>query len=499
MTDKLAQTINNQLATQNWIQKRFKISAGLFFITVLLIITSMIPAAFAAEQAHITVHANQVTITQGPDAKAQKQKPAKRKKAKTQKQAGKVGAPVKAAAAKNVQQKPVPAPIDYSNTVSQTPDSVLVASNEYDFSKSDLNTPLSTMDLPKSNDSKIQKLTGSWSAWIAAYQFQDETSKKSISELNVQINAEYQANSYLRISLWPAFSSETGNAQNRNQEEANSSAFSVKQAAVFAGTENVEAGFGALNQRPAVGRLLIKNTAFPAVSLKLQTNSTATQVVQVGVSGEAAIPTSVNLATENQTFEKTPTFSNAKVFLKLQSDMIEGGLSAGYWEYKNLPSSVAKKSSANGNTIDSLSNTADLSAFAYQYKGYFANADTTLHLSNYFDTGITANYVRNNSAPNKLNQGYRLRSFATINFSDEFSSGPYYEFYRIEPDTVVAAYGTDSLMPNTTGYKAGLELKFSKSFTLAFSGGEQIALYESPTQTRQRVYEISLETVDVSF
>jgi hypothetical protein len=434
-----------------------------------------------SETGGITVHANQVVINQSPVASGSASASlVTTSNKKTQKQAG------------TIESK-------YANTVTETPNTVLTAAADYDLTRSDLASPVSTTtSLPKKNDSKIQRLSGSWNLYTASAQVKDEVSKKTYSELSLGIKADYYANSFLRLSFWPSFYSENGNAQNRSQEEANSSSFSVKQAGAFAELAGYGTlGFGALNQRAFANKLLIKNAAFPALSAKINSKKDENTSAQVGVSVVSAIPTSVNLATQNNTFEKTPSFATAKLFMNLETKLFEGSISSGYWEYKNLPSKTAESSAPNGNSV--IATNDKVSNFVHEYKGYFGDASATLHVSDIFDFGASVNAVINNSAPTNNKFGYQTRSFATLKFNDDFSAGPFYEFFRIEPDAVVAAYGTSNLMPNTTGYKTGLEMTISKAFNLSINGGEQIALYETPSQTRQLVFEISLETTDVPF
>ena len=179
--------------------------------------------------------------------------------------------------------------------------------------------------------------------------------------LNVSLS--YTLNKMWKLNFTPQLYFDSGYRQNQAAEEFSANSLSVKNASVdFTPIEYISLSAGLLPQRKNLNKLLIGNRTFPAASLSLQSESATT--LQVGATGQAATPTSSNKTTEPNSFEKTPRLDTAGAFFNLNTDIVNAKLVGKYFEFKNLPGSVAKKSSKGGNNVEVLDAEKDLYNFS---------------------------------------------------------------------------------------------------------------------------------------
>jgi hypothetical protein len=173
--------------------------------------------------------------------------------------------------------------------------------------------------------------------------------------------------------------------------------------------------------------------------------------------------------------------------------------SLNYFEFKNLPGSLADSSKSNGSLVNS---TGPADKLVYSFVNRFLGYDTMLALSYEFNPtfkySFTGKYVYNQAAPQDVNDGYILTNELTYTAKKDLALIPTYEIYQIEPDAAVSGLNDGVFNTNRTGYIAGLRIKY-KNLTSSFRAGEREATYLSANQLTEKVYKIEFETDSIKF
>lgn len=343
---------------------------------------------------------------------------------------------------------------------------------------------------------KDKGLEGSWNLRLKNSRFEDAFNQKNMTEFRVGMELKYTPLENIYFRLAPHFNYTNGFAQSQEETKSDSSAWSVKEAALYAEPmSDLWLSAGALDQGADHPALLLEDIAFPALRMSLQTDSKSR--FSAGLQGETAIPTSSSLSTQTSEFEKTPSYNSGSLFIRLQKTLIEGSAQIGMYQYQNIPSSVATKAGLNGNSTTPTSS-GNESVFIYQYQGAFAKADFKTHLGKYIRLLTLGEWAKNDRAPREYNQALRSRTGAEFDLSSSFQVTPYYEYFRIEPDAVISSYNGSWLNTNRVGYNAGLEMAYKKTLKISIFAGERDVVFETPFQQRERTWYVTLETFDVA-
>ncbi len=342
---------------------------------------------------------------------------------------------------------------------------------------------------------------GSWLLSLGAKRFQDEFNQKSTTDLMIGANLSYQPLELIQFRVLPTFRSTNGYTQTVEENSGSSGKLLLREASasatlkMFGSSMLGQLSAGALNEQAENGDLLFADDiSFPAAHLSLSSNPDS--IFVGGVQGQTAVVTASSLSTQTQNFEKTPTFQSAQVFLKLQKTILEANLSGGVFQFENLPMSVATKAGLLGNTVTSI--TAQDSVFKYAYRGSMAKGDAKLYFSRSISSGVIARWVQNREAPTSLNQASSMEIYSELDLSRSFQLRPFYDFFRIESDALVSSFNPGALNSNRVGYLAGVQMSLQKLVRITLSGGERDVLLLSPTQSRERLWNIKLETFDVA-
>lgn len=343
---------------------------------------------------------------------------------------------------------------------------------------------------------KNKKFNGTWRLRLQGTRGEDPFNQRSTVDFAVLANLNYQPTDLLGFNLSPSFKYLNGFAQTQNRTDTNESKVLVRNASADLKVGGVfEASVGALDQEKMHHPILLDEVAFPAARIGAYTSDQ--NDYQVGALAESAIATSSSLSTQTKEAEKTPTFNSAGIFGKAESTYVDANLSVMMWQFENLPMSLATQSSFAGNTGTPVGGTTD-KIFTYQYKGIEAFGKLKFKFNNRIALGLNAAFVRNDQAPSELNQGTWARGFVEYYVNRTWMVTPAYEFFRIEPDAAVAAYNSDLHYTNTVGYRAGLGVEYRKTVRVSIHGGEKDVLYITPTQQRERFWNLKLETLDVA-
>lgn len=342
---------------------------------------------------------------------------------------------------------------------------------------------------------KKSPLEGSWNLRLQNSRLEDSFNQKTVSEFQVGLELRYFPVRQVYFHLAPKFTYANGFTQTQSESRSNGATWGVREgsANLILFKDSLISG-GALDQSVDHPSLLLGEITFPALKLKVQSDTEA--FVVAGVQAETAIPTSNSLSSQTKDFEKTPSFQSASAFVKLQKTIVEGSAQIGSFEFKNLPMAVSTPSGLLGNTTTPTSGTDSL--FVYDYKGIFATLELKARMGRFITLRTLAEGVQNDQAPEEFNQARRSKTTLDLLVSRNFVLSPFYEYFHIEPDAVVANYNSYSLNTNRVGYRAGSEIAYMKKIKISLSAGERDVVFESPYQQREKTWYLTLGTFDVA-
>lgn len=334
-----------------------------------------------------------------------------------------------------------------------------------------------------------------WSLELGLKRYEDAlANQKKQSQFRFKIDSELELTPFLKAQIKPRLYYQNGFSQDETATTGKASNLEIAEASATLHYQNQQGiAFGAINQAKLHNSLLMDDIAFPAIHGF--TTLSITDRVKLGASALGAVPTSSSLTTNTKDFEKQPSFSSAGFSAEYsQSNQLNVLAKFQYFEFKNLTTQVATDSALLGNTTKS--NQSDsIYEFNYEYKGYEAQLSADVLITQNF--GITQELagVKNTQVPEELSTATLSKTtlrytLATLTYL------PSFEFYQIAPDSTVAFYAGHQT--NRIGYFAGLGLQYKDLFKVSVSGGERDVLFESQTQSRERVIKLNLETLDAA-
>lgn len=370
-----------------------------------------------------------------------------------------------------------------------------------------LSTPVS---LPSSRpdfeneEFSAQNLQANWYVSLGGKRNQDALSnQKTEANFSINLNASYDLTSFLNLKASPRLYFRNGNVQSDSATSGKDNTVELAEASAnFHYDEMVQFSLGALNQGRHFSRMFIDDIAFPAANLSLQLGTAGTAEKKesfAALSVQSAIPTSSTLTTNSRDYEKTPTLS----MIGTQGQVVWENWSLNprlnYFEYKNLPSTVASDSGVLGNSVRRLSDdTSSAAEFLYPYQGFEGGLVTRYDATRNLGFHLAGHFSENTAAPKNLAQA------STFQLGMDYWMGslkwtPSFEYFKIAPDAAVAYYNEALYETNRVGYQGGLALQYKKIFVIALKGGERDVVFESATQSREHFYSLALETLHASF
>lgn len=352
-----------------------------------------------------------------------------------------------------------------------------------------------TGKLPQENSEASKKIQ--WKMGLGAQREQDAFANQRVqTQFSVGLKADYELTNFMYLLVEPRGLFLNGNVQSPSATSPKSSQFEVVEASANIHYEKtLELSLGALNQQKTSSGLLLGDLAFPAVRALGQYQFLPGN--SVGLFAQYAVPTSATLSTNSKDFEKTPSLVTAGWVSEGRIGSFVTNTSGQYFEYKDVPSSVAGDSALLGNTTTS-SSTSSTNDFVYLYRGYDVQLNSSLEITPQWSVGARGQWVRNIGAPSNLSDGYSAKVLSTFKTSN-LGITPFYEYFRIAPDASIAFYNSSLYQTNRIGSLGGLGLQYKKLFTVSASGGVRDALFESAVQTRENFYALKLETLYAPF
>jgi hypothetical protein len=337
---------------------------------------------------------------------------------------------------------------------------------------------------------------GSWHLYLLGLDSKDEFNQATLTLMRLDLTTNYSLVDWLKLNVSPSIKSTSGHSQTEKDAGTNTDSLVMRNASAdFLLSKSSVFSAGALNQAQMHSSLLMSDRAFPALRVSIQPESS--KGLHFGLFAQSAVPTSASLSTNTKDFEATPSFQSAGAQLNYQSSSLLWKNSLNGYEYRNLPTSVATESGLFGNTVYTTNSTD--AAFVYNYRGIEASTELRVDWTPRLATVIAGTGIQNSAAPQGLNQGYLLTGAVDYMVSSKLTLTPMYKFFRVEPDATVAYYSDARFDANRVGYRLALQGSFSKRFAIRVGGGERDAIYQNALQSRERFYELGLETFDAKF
>jgi hypothetical protein len=340
--------------------------------------------------------------------------------------------------------------------------------------------------------------SGNWRISLDGQQASDEESnQRSQTTLRLNSSLDFKANDWLSLNVSPSVKSRAGFIQANPNAQTEENAFDLKNASVdLKPWLGAKFSAGSLNQKVIHSPLIMSDRSFPAARVLI--GMPADSFFQSGVIAQTAIPTSVAYTSNSQDAESTPQFNSGLVYVGIRNADIDSRFSVGSYRFQDLPLSVSSKSFFLGNQGSQI-NATDYK-FDFDFQGIEARFDLNWKITRNIIYVIESSYVQNQSAPSDTNAGVWAKNDVKFIFGDRWAFIPGFEYFRIEPNAVVAAYNDEGLNANRTGLFGKLAVQWNNLISFAIKAGNRVAIFQNPTiQPDEKNIMLSVETVDVAF
>lgn len=234
---------------------------------------------------------------------------------------------------------------------------------------------------------------------------------------------------------------------------------------------------GALNMGEYGQELLLSGTPFPGAKVSLV--SPFKKNVQLELASLYAIPTSRSLNSDRIEKEETPTLviHSLEIGTGTRFDLLWFEGQFGLFQYENLPSKVAYKSSTQGNTV--LGGTEVDSRFGFEHAGTFIGFSGGAKLSRWFGFELGYKRIENTKVESGLNLGEKGYIKPVFSWREHSIATEFYKYYN-EPDSSVAYYNSSSLGHNNReGFGVGLTYKHGNVFSISTEYISANLIYDS--------------------
>ncbi len=192
---------------------------------------------------------------------------------------------------------------------------------------------------------------------------------------------------------------------------------------------------GILDQNMSHSFLLFEDQSFPGARTTFYFGNNRLGASLVGE--QSLLTYSANTNNTNQ-LEENPTFQSASLQGHYQfTSRNQIKASVGYWQFNDLPSSLAADAMLEGNTVRRQSDT--LSVFAYQFRGLEARTRLELGIGP-VDWNLYAEGLQNSEAPAGMNSAWSAGNELMLRGAKNRKYGINVEYFHIEPDAAVATY-----------------------------------------------------------
>lgn len=331
-----------------------------------------------------------------------------------------------------------------------------------------------------------------WRMGLAGRDIRDERSQSKTVDILTDIKANYKLADTLSLDIQPLLRLQTGQVQTFNGADKQDSRILLNQAAVHFQPVNVfKLSGGALNQRYVHSDLMVDNMSFPGARLEMHARADKWSFSALG---ETAIPTSTSLSTNTKELEETPSLNSGGIAIQWKPSRNMGlKLSGTYFEYKNLPSTVAQDSGLLGNDIILVSD-SDYQ-FAHEHKGYQARLEAQVPVNYALNLTFGADMIRNTQVSEELGLGYKFYHESRLRLKHNIDLIVRGAYFSLAPEAAVSYFNARWYETNRVGYSAETSLAFNKQrFEIGVRYMDSEVMYINTVQSREKTWLIKLET-----
>lgn len=298
----------------------------------------------------------------------------------------------------------------------------------------------------------------------------------------------YGVDSDLQLRLTPVASFISGQQTSRDPLSPLTNSIYLKEASVEKKLGyDLSIKAGVLYQKEFLPAIAGYTKAFPGVGL-LAPFKMQNHIFEIRAQG--AVPASSGLASTSSELESSASLYSGTAFLKSQwTETLATTLSVSHFGFNKLSSSAATESINRGNTV--ASPTAGTKVFVYKYEGNEVTFGSDYRGENAV-FGILGSYIKNDSAPKNLNQGYFISISPGLVLASKSVVRPLIEHYHVEADAMVAAYSDTTYgRTNRDGYRYGIAYE-SNRYRASFVYADSKLIKATPFQSADKTFFVNL-------
>lgn len=298
----------------------------------------------------------------------------------------------------------------------------------------------------------------------------------------------YGVDERLCLKLTPVASFISGQQTSRDPLSPLTNSIYLKEAAIEQKLDyDISLKAGVLYQKEFLPSIAGYTKAFPGAGL-IAPLAFRNHVFEVRA--QLAVPASSGLAGTSSELESSASLYSATTFVRSSwTPNFSTGLSLSRFGFNKLSSSAASESIYRGNTIANLS--VSTKAFVYKYEGNEVTFGTD-YKGELFIFNLKSSFIKNNSAPRNLNEGYFVSVSPGMVLPTKGILHPIFEYYHVESDAMVATYSDTTYgRTNRDGYRYGLALDTNR-YRLSFIYAKSKLIQNNPFQSADKTYFLNL-------
>ncbi len=203
---------------------------------------------------------------------------------------------------------------------------------------------------------------------------------------------------------------------------------------------------GALSQYEVFGNnLFISKRSFPGIG---ESFTYQTDELKLNLMAQQVVPTTFTFSTDLVERESTPTLNTVKGSLGYNLETLSFYFSGGYFDYNDLPNSVADVSRLYGNKTDGTGNNT---VFAFDFRGWMTNFNTVYSPSKDTSFRFGVDMLENLGAPKTFNQSQIIQLSAHHRFNRDLGFDIIVSDFFVESDAVPAFFTSRMIQTNRRG------------------------------------------------
>lgn len=293
--------------------------------------------------------------------------------------------------------------------------------------------------------------------------YQNQYSKTTFGQFKFgfDLHSRFEDQIIARVAASGLVESESSSGFQSQPNRKNSGLF-VDEATLtwnFGAQNKSQFSLGVIDQRQSMSHLIAGDRAFPGIR---QFTAQSFRAWTFGIELQQLIPTNFKLYPLNSQSEALPTYFTAAVSMqKITAFGTQLRLIPGYFQFYQIPSSVAFESCLLGNSSPSEKCSQGSSRFSSEFSGIDILADTFLNLPRQWRISSGINFLKNLRAPQQSNQAISYHLNFEKKFSRDYAIQWGGEYFEKQSDVVPAFYSPSIYENNRKGFLAFFEFKFS--------------------------------------